>query len=341
MSNLVRQLKDAIMNISRLLLCLGFLLPVSAQSAELGDRQVDGSALQLTVQMVDIAEYKPVFATVESTDVTAARARIPGTLIDLKVDEGDIVEQGQIIATIGDDKLALQIESLTAQIAAAKSQQGKAKADYGRAQELFGNGTIAKAQLDAAKTLFDVADNQFRSVTAQRAVIDEQVREGHILAPVNGRVLDVPVTKGSVVMHGEVAARIAADGYILRLELPERYAELIKVGSEIRLDDGRVGVIRQVYPQIVQGRVRADAQAVDLDGFFVGQRIRVLVRAGGHQGFIVPLTYITTIDGIDYVTLKQENGRIDIPVQRGEKHAEGIEIISGLKAGDILLRKGE
>src|ERR1700690_2873820 len=64
-----------------------------------------------------LADEKAVFATVESTNVVPARARIGGTVVELAVKEGDGVKQGQILATVGDEKLALQMKSLDAQIA--------------------------------------------------------------------------------------------------------------------------------------------------------------------------------------------------------------------------------
>ncbi|MCX6020110.1 MAG: biotin/lipoyl-binding protein, partial [Chloroflexi bacterium] len=60
------------------------------------------------VEPKTVADEKAVFATVESTDVVPARARIGGTVVELAVKEGDAVKQGQIVATIGDEKLALQ-----------------------------------------------------------------------------------------------------------------------------------------------------------------------------------------------------------------------------------------
>src|SRR5471032_1158751 len=69
-----------------------------------------------------VADEKAVFATVESTNVVPARARIGGTVVNLAVKEGDGVKQGQILATVGDEKLALQMKSLDAQIAGLESQ---------------------------------------------------------------------------------------------------------------------------------------------------------------------------------------------------------------------------
>jgi len=64
-----------------------------------------------------VSDEKAVFATVESRRVVPGRTRIGGTIAALAIKEGDRVELGQVIATVGDEKLALQMKSLDAQIA--------------------------------------------------------------------------------------------------------------------------------------------------------------------------------------------------------------------------------
>ena len=64
-----------------------------------------------------VPDQKAVFATVESRRVVPGRSRIGGTVAAIAVKEGDHVDLGQVIATVGDDKLALQMKSLDAQIA--------------------------------------------------------------------------------------------------------------------------------------------------------------------------------------------------------------------------------
>ena len=115
-----------------------------------------------------VADEKAVFATVESANVVPARARIGGTLVELAVKEGDAVTQGQIIATIGDDKLALQMRSLDAQIAGLEAQFAQAQTDLTRAEDLFARGTVPKTRLDEARTAFNVATNALKARTAER-----------------------------------------------------------------------------------------------------------------------------------------------------------------------------
>ena len=85
-----------------------------------------------------VPDQKAVFATVESRRVVPGRSRIGGTVAALAVKEGDHVELGQVIATVGDEKLALQMKSLDAQIAGLEAQLAQAQTDLARAEDLFG-----------------------------------------------------------------------------------------------------------------------------------------------------------------------------------------------------------
>jgi RND family efflux transporter MFP subunit len=269
---------------------------------------------------------------------------------ELPVKEGDSVALGQTVATVGDEKLALQLKSLDAQIAGLEAQRAKAQTDLARAEDLVAKGTIPRIRLDDARTAFDVASNALRSRVAERSVIQQQLAEGRVLAPAAGRVLKVPLTTGTVIMPGETVAEIAERNFVLRLRVPERHARFLKAGDPVRIDaaeladsEPRFGTIKLVYPQIEDGRVVADAVAEGIGDYFVSERVRVWISAGRRAAFVVPADLITTRFGVDYVKLLDAGGSArDVPVQRGRERpqpglANGIEILSGLKAGDRLV----
>jgi RND family efflux transporter MFP subunit len=304
----------------------------------------------LTVTQQPVADEKAVFATVESISVVPARGRIGGTVVQLGVREGDRVTRGQAIAAIGDEKLVLQMKSLDAQIEALQAQANQAQIDFTRIEGLVERGTLPRVKLDEARTALNVAENGQRARIAERAVVNQQLSEGQVLAPSDGRVLRKLVTVGSVVLPGDPVVTVAQQDFKLRLRVPERHARLLKPGDRIRVDgaelgDGssRSGVIDLVYPQIEEGRVIADARVEGLGEYFVGDRLRVWVSGGSRPAFVIPAGYVKTRFGIDYVQLVQAGRTVDVPVQRGRELPlpslpDGLEILSGIRAGDQLVR---
>ncbi|SNY93305.1 RND family efflux transporter, MFP subunit [Cohaesibacter sp. ES.047] len=308
-------------------------------------------AADFTVTKQAIEDKKAVYATVESTDSIPARVRTAGTVTELTVTEGSFVKEGETIAVVRDPKLDLRIDAIEAQIRAAEREIDNIKTEKARVDQLFKRGSATKSRLDQVNTQLDVANSRLEASEAERAVIVRQLEEGAVLAPQAGRVLDVPITVGSVVMNGEAVATIARDNYILRLSLPERHAQFLKKADMIEIAergancDGsctRRGEIAKVYPQIADGRVLADANVEGLGDYFVGERIQVRIKAGLRDTYLVPQDLVFTRYGVDFVRLKEPDGTSsEIAVQIGQVHHQDgkpmIEILSGLEAGDVLL----
>ncbi|MGO8911502.1 MAG: efflux RND transporter periplasmic adaptor subunit [Bradyrhizobium sp.] len=311
---------------------------------------VPANAEVLTAASRAVSDEKAVFATVESISVVPARGRIGGIIVQLNVREGDPVTSGQAIAAIGDEKLALQMKSLDAQIGALQAQSDQAQIDFDRTEGLVDRGILPRVKLDEARTALNVAQNGLRARTAERAVIQQQLNEGQVLAPAGGRVLKKLVAVGSVVLPGDPIAMIAQQDFKLRLRVPERHARFLKAGDKIRLDGAefgdqtsKSGVIDLVYPQIEDGRVIADATVEGLGEYFVGDRLRVWISGGTRTAFVIPSSYVTTRFGIDYVHIRQGDQTIDVPIQRGRDLPSpdlpnGLEILSGLRVGDQLVQ---
>ena len=303
------------------------------------------------VELRQVADEKAVFATVESRNVVPARTRIGGTIASLAAKDGDEVKKDQVIAVVADEKLLLQRDALDAEIVGLKATLAQAEVDFSRAQQLLPQGAVSRQQYDRARTALDVARAALNARIQSRAVIEQQIAEGQVLAPTAGRILQVPYTAGTVVLPGDSIATIAEHGFVLRLEVPERSARYLREGETVRIEGADIGQpnikfgrVTLVYPEIRNGRVEADATAPDLGSYFVGLRVLVWISAGEREAYIIPESFIETRFGLDYVRLRQANGStIAVPIQRGEPHPtpampDGIEVLSGIHSGDVLVR---
>ncbi len=301
-------------------------------------------AAEQTVERRLVADRKAVIATVEPVHELLARARIGGTIATLVVKEGDAVTAGDRIAVVADPKLSLQIQALQSRIQAQQAERDQAQIDFGRAQQLRGSGVVSQAQFDQSRTRLDVAERNLQALRSDRQVIEQQSAEGAVLAPGVGRVLKVPVSEGSVVLAGETIVAIAADNYILRLQLPERHARFLKTGDTILVgtrgleeqdqETLRKGRVALVYPQIDQGRVIADVEVEALGDYFVGERTRVYVATGTRAALVVPDSCVYRRFGVSYAKLKDGT---EVVVQVGLPTDDGIEVLAGLHEGDIVV----
>ncbi len=311
-------------------------------------------AAEIVAHAETVVDTKAVFGQVESRNVVAARARIGGTIQSISVTEGSEVKEGQVLAVVVDEKLAIQRDAAESQVMALRSQLDNATTELDRAQQLLSRGVGPQSRVDTARTQVEVLTNQLAAAESNRAVIEQQSREGEVLAPASGRVLSVPVTPGSVVLAGDTIARVAGGGTFLRLSLPERHAAEIVAGNTVTVGERvisqganggpvatRVGKLAKVYPEIVGGRVQADVEVEGLETYFVGERTLVWIPVGKRSAIMLPVGAVTTRHGVDTVRVMTDAGEVDVAVILGETHTndggDRVEILTGIREGDRVI----
>lgn len=295
------------------------------------------------LEPVMITEWKSVYGRIEARDRIPARARIGGTLVRLSVTEGDAVAAGQDLAQIVDEKLDFQLRAIDGQLQALESQLSNAKTELERGQELLARGVTTAQRLDALRTQVDVLTNQIASTMAERRLVEQQAAEGTILAPAAGRILDVPVTEGAVILPGEPVAVIGGGGFFLRLAVPERHATRLSEGDRIEIEAGSAteGRLARIYPQIENGRVIADVEVEGLPDAFVDARVLVRLPVDERPALMVPEAAVRSLSGLDFVTIEKDGAQIERAVVTGTHRDGMIEVLTGLDAGDRVVTNRE
>jgi RND family efflux transporter MFP subunit len=300
------------------------------------DKVATGPIHAVTVRQVD--DLKPVPGTLTTYKIAEATARLSGILTDLRVREGDVVHKGQVIGWVEDRKIGQQTGAFSAQATAAEAQAAQAKAHYNRIKTLVDKGIYAPAALDQAEADYKASAANVRAAHAQAAASGAYGNEGAIISPDEGRVLRIPLPKGSVVMMGQSVASVTSGAPVVRLEVPESHGRDLRIGDTVRLSFGErtsTGIISQVYPSTIQGQIVADATPAGLTDLPVGARVTAYVKLGQRQAILLPRAYIQTRYGLDYVRLVQRNGSIlEATVGTAPYDDAQREIIGGLHSGD-------
>ena len=303
-------------------------------------------AADIKLQTVNIPEMKAVYGQIQPRNTVLARARLGGTMVGLSVTEGDLVKAGDVIAEVKDQKIDFQIKAVDAQLQGLNASMNDARVELERAERLVRSGATSTQRLDQLSTQLDVITNQVRQAEAQRSLLVQQTSEGAVVAPSDGRVISVPVTRDAVVMAGETIATIAGGGLFLRLAIPERHAHELSQGARIRIEaagERLEGELVKIYPQIEGGRVTADVEVDDLETDFVAARVLVELPVGNRQALVVPSTSLSSRAGIDFVAVREGDKVVERAVVAGNAleldGQEHIEILSGLVVGDVVVTK--
>lgn len=298
---------------------------------------------RLTVREARLPDIAEVPATVTTRDIVEARARIPGVVARLHVRAGDSVVAGQPIATITDSRLGQEAAAYGASAAAAEAGAARARADLERIRFLHREGVYAQAKLDEAVAAARAADAMVSAARAQQGAVRAVEGQGVVRAPAAGRVLVADVPEGSAVGPGMVVATVTAGPAIVRLDVPEGVARRLEVGAEVRVDgigsETAIGRVSKLYPGVSAGRTRADVSVPGLAPELVGQRVTARVDAGVRTGLAVPARFVEPRFGLRFVRLVSPDGKrvAEVPVEVRALPDGSQEILSGLKAGDVIL----
>ncbi|WP_201066764.1 efflux RND transporter periplasmic adaptor subunit [Thiorhodovibrio litoralis] len=279
-----------------------------------------------------------VHAQVRAVERPEARARIAGLLRDLAVDEGDPVEDGQIIARVEPVKLDARLAVAKAKRAQAETRQNRTRRALARAEELHADQVMSQADLDDAREAAVSADNAVDAADSEVDTLLARRRRGDIPAPATGWVMEVMPANGSQMQPGALIARIAAAPAVIRVAVPERHLDRLQEAMALTLETAsgpQEAELVHLYPQVHQGRVEADLRLPeDQPPLPLGRRVAVRLRLEEVERFLVPERLISVRHGLTFVE-RADHGRTLI--QLGARRGARMTVLSGLRTGDRLV----
>ena len=168
---------------------------------------------------------QPVEATVFATGSIALRRETSlgftsaGRIAAIRVDDGDVVRGGQVLA-------ALDTTTVAADLSSARAERERAAAEYTRSARLFEQGWVTRPRVESAKASLAAADARVRATGFQTS-------NAVIVAPGPGRILSRVAEPGQVVAAGTPVLVLgeASSGYVLRLPVADRDAARLRVGA--------------------------------------------------------------------------------------------------------------
>ncbi|MFT4089443.1 MAG: efflux RND transporter periplasmic adaptor subunit [Asticcacaulis sp.] len=187
----------------------------------------------------------------EPYTLVSVGAQTSGRVTSLKVDLGDEVKKGDLIAEIDSatqknaQQTALaQIASARAQRAQAEATQEQAKREYERQKRLFAADAASKADYESAETAYKTSVASVRAIDAQIAQAEvslstAEVNLGYtrITAPIDGTVLAVVTKEGQTINANQTTPTIIKLGQLGRMTIKAEISEAdvirIKPGMEV------------------------------------------------------------------------------------------------------------
>jgi len=267
--------------------------------------------------------------TVEATIMLPIAPRISAKLAELNVDEGSKVEKGQLLARLEDADLQSGLQQL-------QFQEDLAKKTYGRAATLLKKGFATKESYDRAKSAWESA----KALTARASTETNFMK---LLAPDDGLIIKRDGEIGQLITAGQPVFWLSCCAPLrISVEVNEEDIVQVKIGQEV--------LIRaDAFPeQVFNGKV----QSITPKGDPIARTYRVRIEFVGEVPLQIGMTAETNIiiskndtallvpatSVSDHkLWLVKNNKLVQQEVKQGAKGFKSIEIISGVKDGDLVV----
>jgi HlyD family secretion protein len=309
----------------------------------------------ITVRMEETGEIEPI----REVEI---KTKISGKVVKLHVDEGDHVNQGDVIAEIEPDyNQAEMITRINNNLQMAEIRLRNARKDYEDKKKLYEDNFISQRELRTYEDNLLEANLNRESALMQYELIQEIEMEGNVsrlISPASGTVIRKAVEEGEMVIastgsfsEGTIVVRLAdLDRMVVRTRINE--VDISKVS-----EDQRVCINVDAYPhQRYNGEIRRiSAMAVthnnvkvfplEIEITDVDEKLRpgmtaniTIIGEEKEDIVVVPIRSIFRDENEQDIVYKVEYDSISaaVPIRTGINDFQNVEVIEGVEEGDII-----
>jgi RND family efflux transporter MFP subunit len=284
--------------------------------------------------------YLEVQARVESDENIFVVPRVPAVITSVKVQRGDRVRKGQVLATMDPGPLAASIQQVKTQLQLASNI-------YERQKNLWSQKIGTEVQYIQAKS-------NMEALQAQVASMNEQLSMYTMTAPIDGTVDDLNLKTGEMPTPGTGGIRIVnyAKSKVLA-DISESYLGKIKAGDEVIVNFPDINQQITTTVKTVSSAVNTNNRtftveiAVDAAKYNLHPNMIAVVKINDYTNksvITVPMNAVQHDEQGSFVyVLTQEGGNNVVhkkSIQPGQNYGNQLEVLSGLNAGDKVITTG-
>lgn len=296
----------------------------------------------MNVKPADFRSYLEVQGRVDFDENATVSARSAGSLTSLRVERGDRVRRGQLLATIESDVL-------DASIAELRTRLDLARVVYEKQKRLWDQQIGTEIQFLQAKNNYDALQRNLGTLNRQRAL-------ANVTAPFAGTVDEVLPKLGEVVAPGTPIVRlVSTTGGKVLADISENYAGGIKAG------DRAIVTIPDLGGKDLPATVRVVSSSIDPTSRTFTTELRLAgksslqlrpnmvatVRIENYNrpnATIIPVDLVQRDEQNSFVYVVEQKGKQPVARKRviktGATYNGEVEVTSGLGANDKVISAG-
>ncbi len=326
-----------------------------------GANSLDKRETTAQVETKDIEFVVTVAGEITPAEQVSVRPEVNGLISQLPVDVGDQVKKNDLLFSLDDKNIRIEIEQKETQIEAAKLQLDKARRNFERDKKLFEESLVSKEAYENTQTEFSLAQNSIERAQKDLDLAMERLEKTQILAPFDCTILTRPVSSGQAVSGSggfnsgtEVLTIADLTRMIINAHVNQADVSRLSVGLNVDIQ------VEAIPGLIVKGQVERIAPQATIVNGIKGFAARILlteidsrIQPGMTANIKIPVQSAAGVMAVPlgavfteyneslkkqerYVYVQQQNRFERRLIQIGVADYFFAEVLSGLNAGEIV-----
>jgi len=337
----------------------------SAQRTEPQAPETVSDVAVITVHKAAIPDFLEAVGTVRAAQTAQVSSQTMGNIREIRAQQGDRVQAGQILATIDDAQPRAAVEQATAAVAAtqkevsaANSELALADATLKRYQQLFDKKSLSPQEFDEIKTRRQSAEARRDMASAGEAQANAALTQARtalgytiVHAPFAGVVTQKNADPGTLASPGMPLFTLEdARKYRLEVTVDENSIRSVRAGQSASLSLDALGgatvngKVEEIVPAadaasrsfLVKIGLPPDARL--LSGMRSGMFGRARFPLGERQALLIPQAAVAErgqLQGVYVVDAKRMSELRYVTL--GKANGQQVEVLSGLEDGETIV----
>lgn len=293
----------------------------------------------VTASLGEISATYSGTASLETDAEATVVARVGGEVEEILVEEGETVENGEVIARLDGDRLRLEAER-------SRANLEKLRQEYERNKELHARQLVSADAYERLKYDMEALEAAYELARLELSYTD-------IKAPITGVVSERMIKLGNNITQNTPTFRISGlDPLLAYLHVPERHFNKLVAGQSARVvADALPGSefeaeVARISPVVdpETGTFKVTVEVVDeAHRLKPGMFTRVYILYDARQNAIlIPRDALIEEEEGTYVFVATEDGKAERrEIVSGYTSRGQVEVTEGLDAGDEVVTVGQ
>jgi RND family efflux transporter MFP subunit len=316
------------------------------------------------VQNKNVEEKTSAIGRLVALNPIIVSSKINQEILKIHFKIGDEVKKNDVLFTLDAKNILRNIKRISAEIKyeedtlnflnkklelrASKAKNAKSL----RSQNIITQDNLDNIEIALIQNQQEISQRSY-NIKKLRILLDENKENlsyTKILSPVNGNIIDIKSQVGAVIAKGKILASILEDEfYEIETDLRSDIASKVKIGSSVDIFNNKQKFSGKIRGIVNSENIRTGTRKIRIS---VGNSLPKNLNASGTRfsleisvgnnlkRVLIPKDALTPMGERQFVYLYEKGVAKRTFVKTGISVGDNIEILNGLKEGEIVVIKG-